>query len=252
MCEPACLKRLKLLHKPRILVVDIETAPAELYGWGMFKQNFGVSQVKAPPYILCIGCKWVGEKDVTMFSRWEHGEVGMLESLLHLIEQSNAVVSKNGIKFDIPWIRTELLRLKMRPLPNLTHIDLERAARAYFRFLSNRLDFIGQYLDEGGKHKTDFDLWKDTMNGCPKAQKRMLAYCAEDIRLTERIYKRMRPHIENHPAIRAQGAEGCPKCGSRKTQKRGVRYTACFEIQRHQCMNPKCRGWFSGKRKKVA
>jgi uncharacterized protein YprB with RNaseH-like and TPR domain len=48
----------------------------------------------------------------------------MLEGLLELIESLDAVVSKNGIKFDIPWIRTELLKLKMRPLPNLTHIDL--------------------------------------------------------------------------------------------------------------------------------
>lgn len=241
-----------MAHNPKVLVVDIETAPAELWGWGMFKQNFGVEQVKEPPYILCIGCKWVGGA-IHMFSRWEHGEVGQLERLLELIEQSDAVVSKNGIKFDIPWIRTELLRLKMRPLPNLTHIDLERAARAYFRFLSNKLDFIGQYLDEGGKVEHEgFKLWRKVMEGDERARKRMLDYCAGDLKLTERVYKRMRPHIENHPAIRAQGAEGCPKCGSKKTQKRGKRYTACFEIQRHQCMNPKCRGWFSGKRKKVA
>lgn len=238
---------------PNILVVDIETAPAELWGWGMFKQNFGVDQVKKPPYILCIGCKWVGEKDCIMFSRWEHGEVGQLEGLLELIERADAVVSKNGIKFDIPWIRTELLRLRMQPLPALTHIDLEKAARAYFRFLSNKLDFIGQYLAEGGKVEHEgFKLWRKVMDGDPVARRRMLRYCAGDLKLTERVYKRMRPHIENHPAIRAVGATGCPKCGSKKTQKRGVRYTACFEIQRHQCMNPKCRGWFSGKRKKVA
>jgi transposase-like protein len=78
----------------------------------------------------------------------------------------------------------------------------------------------------------------------------MLRYCAGDLRLTERVYRRMRPHLENHPAIRAVGSEGCPKCHSKKTQKRGVRYTACFQIQRHQCNN--CGGWFSGKRKKVA
>lgn len=241
------------MNKPRILVVDIETAPAEMWGWGMFKQNFGVDQIKEFPYILCIGAKWVGEPECIMFSIWEHGAEGMLNRLLDLIEQSDAVVSKNGIKFDIPWIRTELLKLKMRPLPNLTHIDLERAARAYFRFHSNKLDFIGKYLEEGGKVEHEgFKLWRKVMEGDEKARRRMLNYCAGDLKLTERIYKRMRPHIENHPAIRAVGAEGCPKCGSKKTQKRGVRYTACFEIQRHQCCNPKCRGWFSGKRKKVA
>lgn len=241
------------MHNPRILVVDIETAPAEHYSWGMFKQNFGVNQVKAHPYILCIGCKWVGEKEVHMFSKWEHGEEEMLNRTLDLIEQSDAVLSKNGIKFDVPWIKTELLRLKMRPMPKLTHIDLERAARAYFRFHSNKLDYIGIYLGEGGKVEHEgFGLWRKVMDGDERARKRMLIYCAGDLKLTESVYNRMRPHIENHPAIRAAGAEACTACGSKHSQKRGVRYTACFEIQRHQCMNPKCRRWFDGKRKKVA
>lgn len=237
--------------KPKILVVDIETAPALGYMWGLFKQNIGVSQVKRPPYILCIGCKWVGGA-VHMFSRWEHGEIGQLEHLLELIKEADAVVSKNGIKFDIPWIRTELLRLRMQPLPPLTHIDLEKAARGYFRFLSNKLEFIGQYLGEGGKHKTDFDLWIGCMEGRERDQRAMLRYCAQDLRLTERIYHRMRPHIENHPAIRAVGAEACTKCGSKDTKKDGFRYTKCCKIQVHQCNNPKCRGYFSGKKTKVA
>jgi hypothetical protein len=238
-------------NKPRILVVDIETAPAELWGWGMFKQNFGVEQVKKAPYILCIGAKWVGQKDIFMFSQWEHGTQGMLGSILELIEEADAVVSKNGIKFDIPWIRTELLLHKMRPLPALTHIDLEKAARYYFRFLSNKLDWIGQYLGEGAKVEHEgFKLWRKVMEGDPYARRRMLRYCAGDIKLTERCYIRMRPHIENHPAIRAIGSTACQKCQSKKTQRRGWRYTACFRVQRHQCTN--CGGWFSGKREKVA
>lgn len=236
---------------PKILVIDIETAPAELWGWGMFKQNFGVEQVKRPPYILCVGAKWVGKKEVMMFSRWEHGRDVMLREVHKLLEEADAVVSKNGIKFDVPWLRTEFLKYRIGPIPPLTHIDLEKVSRYYFRFLSNKLDFIGQYLDEGGKVEHEgFKLWRKVMEGDEKARKKMLTYCAGDIRLTERIYHRMRPHIQDHPAIKAVGAEGCTNCGSKKTERRGYRYTRSFKIQRHQCKA--CGAWFSGKRTKVA
>lgn len=233
----------------KILVVDIETAPAELYGWGLYNQNFGLSQVKKAPYILCIGAKWVGGA-TEMLSLWEHGRAGMLERLLELVKEADAVVSKNGIKFDIPWIRTELALLKMHPLPPLTHIDLEKAARGYFRFFSNKLEWIVEYLGEGKKIKTDFDLWKETIEGCPKARKKMLRYCARDLRVTEKVYIRLRPHIENHPAIRAVGAEGCPKCESKRTKKDGIRHTKLFAVQLHKCLD--CHGYFSGKKWKVA
>jgi uncharacterized protein YprB with RNaseH-like and TPR domain len=217
----------------------------------MFKQNFGVEQVKKHPYILCVCAKWIGEREVLKFSKWEHGTRAMLREVNNLLEQCDAVVTKNGTKFDLPWLRTELARMRMPPFPPLTHIDLEKVARGYFRFHSNKLDYIGQYLEEGEKvHHEGFRLWREVMEGDEKARAKMLKYCAGDITLTERIYHRLRPFIENHPAIRAFGSVACPKCGSKKTQKRGVRYTACFEIQRHQCKD--CRGWFSGARKKVA
>lgn len=240
------------MDSPKILVVDIETAPAEMWGWGLYNQNFGISQIKKHPYILCIGAKWVGDDEGFMFTKWEHGERGMLRGALKLIKEADAVVHKNGTTFDIPWIRLELLRMKMPPLPPITHIDLQKAAKTYFRFLSNKLEYIGQYLGEGGKHKTDFDLWKECMAGDEKARKKMVEYCARDIRLTERIYHRFRPFMENHPALRAVGAEACTKCGSKNTKKDGFRYTKCFKIQTHQCNNPACRGYFSGKRTKVA
>jgi hypothetical protein len=237
--------------KPKLLVVDIETAPAELWGWGMYNQNFGVDQVKADPYILMIGCKWVGDPVPVMFTRWEHGEQGMLQGAMDVINDADAIISKNGVSFDIPWIRTELAKLRMRPLRPLTHIDLQKVAKQYFRFLSNKLDYIGQYLGVGRKVPHEgFKLWRKVMEGDERARAKMVRYCIGDLRVTERTYHALRPFIENHPAVRAVGAEGCTKCHSRHTKKDGWRYTKCYRIQQHQCLD--CYGYFSGKREKVA
>lgn len=241
------------MDDPRILVVDIETAPAELYGWGMYNQNFGVSQVKKDPYILCIGYKWVGERDIEVVTNWENTQQEMLQTIIDLIGEADAVVSKNGIKFDIPWIKTEILKYKLEPLPQLTHIDLQKIAKANFRFLSNKLDYIVQYLDIGKKVEHEgFGLWEKVMAGDELARRRMVRYCKGDVRITDRLYGRMKPYMIDHPVMRAIGAEVCPNCGSKHTQRRGKRYTRHYEINRHQCMNNKCRAWFSGKRKKVA
>src|SRR4051812_20132206 len=122
-------------NKPRILVIDIETAPAELWGWGpLYNANFGVEQVKEHPYILCVGYKWVGENKKFCLTNWDMSQVEMLAKTLELLEECDAVVSKNGIRFDIPWLRTEMLKHKVGVMPKLTHIDLEKAAKAYFRF----------------------------------------------------------------------------------------------------------------------
>lgn len=237
---------------PRILVIDIETAPAELWGWGpLYNANFGVAQVKAHPYILMVGYKWIGERKSYCLTNWDMTQQEMLQRTIELLEECDAVVSKNGAKFDIPWIRTELLKHKLGPLPKLTHIDLEKAARAYFRFLSNKLDYIVQYLDIGKKVEHEgFPLWRKVMEGSKEARRRMVQYCKGDLIITEKLYFEMGPHIENHPAIRALGSKACVFCHSTRTQKRGPRYTACFEIQRHQCKD--CRKWFDGERKKVA
>lgn len=237
----------------KILVFDIETKPALSYHWRMFKENISVDQNVEPGGILCVGMQWYGEDEVFTVSEWEDGEEGMLRKVHEKIMEADAVVGKNSIKFDLPHLKTWFLKYNMDPLPALTHIDLEKVARYQFNFLSNKLDFITQFLDIGSKLDHEgFDLWKKVMDGDEDARKRMLEYCAHDVRITSQLYDRIKGWIPDHPSIRATGSEACPTCGSFKTQHRGYRYTRFFRIARHQCQNPTCRGWFSGKRERVA
>ena len=237
--------------KPKILILDIETKPAMSYHWRMFKENISVDQLIEPSSILCVGMQWFGETKVETVAAWELGEIGMLKAVHERIMEADAVVGKNSIKFDLPHLRTWFLYHGLDPLPALTHIDLEKVARYQFRFQSNRLEFIAPFLGVGKKMKNEgFMLWRKVIEGDEAARKRMLRYCAQDVRVTSRLYKKMRGWIPDHPAMRAVGSTACPTCHSHKTQSRGWRYTKCFRIQRHQCTD--CRGWFSGKREKVA
>lgn len=238
-------------EKPKILVLDIETKPAKSYHWRMFKENISVDQLIEPSSILCVGLKWFGNPLVEVVSVWDMTEEEMLRHVHAKIMEADAVVGKNSIKFDLPHLKTWFLKYGLDPLPALTHIDLEKVARWNFKFQSNKLEYIVDFLDIGNKMDTNgFKLWRDVMEGDEAAQRKMKRYCARDVRITDRLYKRMRGWISDHPAMRAVGSDACPTCQSRETEKRGYRYTKCYKIQRHQCR--KCGGWFSGKKTKVA
>ena len=46
------------MSKPRILLIDIETAPLLSYTWGTWDQNIGLNQIEQDTYILSWAAKW--------------------------------------------------------------------------------------------------------------------------------------------------------------------------------------------------
>lgn len=236
--------------KPKILVLDIETAPAELYGWGMYNQNFGVSQIKKPPYILCVGAQWLGQPNVQMYTRWDMGEEAMLRKVQELITEADALVGKNSERFDLPWLKGEFVRLGIPNPPPTTHIDLEKTCRKEFRFLSGKLEFIAPFLGVGDKMDTGgFELWAEVMKNNPVAQRKMVRYCARDVRITGKLYKKIRSFIPNHPHMGFTPKRECGCCGSSKVHVSKWRRTKAMRIQQLHCQS--CGSYFDGIKQKV-
>lgn len=239
------------MNKPKILTIDIETKPALSFHWGMFKQNISPKQNVDPGGILMVSMQWVGHPGVESYTDWEHGQEAMLRVVHERIMEADAIVSKNGISFDIPILRMWMLKYGLPPLPALTHIDLEKVLRYQFRLLSTKLEFAAPFFGVGKKMDTGgFELWTGVMDGDDNSRNKMVRYCERDVRITSKLYLKLRGWIPDHPAMRAEGSTACPTCQSKATQSRGYRYTKCYKITRHQCTN--CGGWFSGKREKVA
>jgi uncharacterized protein YprB with RNaseH-like and TPR domain len=214
----------------------------------MYKENIGTQQVVEPGGIICVGYKWVGEREVEVLTEWELGSEVMLRRVHSLIESADLVVGKNSVRFDIPWIRTEFLKYGIGSMPPISHVDLEKVARYNFRFLSNKLDFICDYLGIGHKVQHEgFPLWRKVMEGNEVAQRKMKRYCAGDIRITERLYKKMRGYISDHPFMGDTPSDKCAVCGG-PTEGRGWRRTKAFMIQKVHCLNKNCDAWRSGKR----
>lgn len=239
-----------MTNNRKILVIDIEWRPALAYVWRMWKENIQPDMLVDHGGMLCFCAHWYGSKEFMFYSEWEHGRKGMAEAAKHLLTEADAVVHYNGIKYDIPKIRGEVVLAGLEPFPQVSQIDLMRTVKT-FGFNMNRLAYIAPLLGLEKKMEHEgFLLWKKVMDGDESAQKRMMRYCIQDVKLTVQLYDRILPFIKDHPFLRgAPEGQVCPNCDKTNTQKRGFRTTRCFKIQRNQCQD--CGTWFESTRTKI-
>lgn len=232
----------------KLLAIDLETSPAEVYAWGLWDQNIGLNQIKTHTRMLCFAAKWLGERGPTMFWSEHHNtRAEMIQAAWDLLDEADVLVHWNGTSFDTKHLNREFLQAGLTPPSPFHQIDLCGVVKRQFRFMSNKLQNVSTVLDIEGKVATGgFDLWLGCMAGDDKAWSRMRKYNKRDVTLLEDLYVELQPWIPNHPNHRLHDpAAGCPRCGAPEAQleSRGYRYTAVSKFRRFVCRA--CGGWSS-------
>lgn len=235
---------------PNILTLDIENFPHLSYVWDLWNQNIGINQIEKVGRVVCFAAKWHDSPDVEFYSDFHDGHDQMVKQAYRLLDQADIVVSYNGKRFDIPKLKTEMLKLDRLMKPShFQQVDLYQVVKQEFKFASNKLDFIAQDLNIGGKVKhSGMQLWIDCMSGDIDAWAKMREYNKQDVVLTEELYDYLLPWITNHPNINVfsdEQVEGCTRCGSMSFQKRGTYKTTFASYQQYWCKV--CGGWFKHK-----
>ena len=186
------------MKKIRVLVLDIETAPDIGMLWSLkVKGYIDPKNIVQDGYVLSFAAKWLGEKDM-LFSKTTDGHLSMLLKIHNLLREADAVVHYNGKRFDIPTLNKEFLLHKMEPVGPLVQIDLLPLMKRSFKFPSYTLDFVCQKLGIGKKAgKGGREMWwacmNDTHLGHTKWWRVTERYNKQDVTLTERLYRRVRP-----------------------------------------------------------
>lgn len=238
---------------PKILILDIETKLIPLLAFGIRDQYIDLKQIvdirDSARLIHCIGLKWLGERKVTMLTEWGDGYFEMIERTRDFLDQADAVVGFNHENFDMAKMRGQFALLGIDYPQPPTNIDIFKTVRK-MGFPSSKLDYIAQAFGIGQKVKhPGLEMWRGTLNGCPKAQRKMATYCAGDVRLTELVYERLLPYLDNYPHLRERSGHSCAKCGSPVTSQ-GWKRSKHFRIQSLKCTS--CGSWQQGRREKVA
>jgi uncharacterized protein YprB with RNaseH-like and TPR domain len=222
----------QLITKRKRLFFDIETSPNIGMFWQAgYKQRIDYSNIIKERAIICICYKWEDEKEVYSL-QWDRkqSDKAMLQKFIEVANTATQLVGHNGDKFDLAWIRTRCLFHSIDMFPKYQTIDTLKISRSQFKFNSNRLNYIADYLGIGQKIKTEFDLWKNILlDNNTKSMEDMVKYCKKDVVLLEKVFSKLNMHIENrvhYGVLFNQDRGSCPECGSSDLRRMVNRTTA--------------------------
>lgn len=241
-------------NSPRMLFIDIETAPILAAVWTIWEAN--AVWVEKDTYIMSFAARWSDEKrtktyalpDYRGYARHKHNDKAICKTLHEFLDKADIIVAHNGDAFDIKKINSRLAVNGFAPPSPFKTIDTLKIARRVFKFDSNKLDNLGRYLGEGRKiPNTGAALWRGCVNGDEKSWRIMRRYNAQDVDLLVRVYERLKMWAPNHPNLnlyKPKTSVCCPTCESPNVQRRGVMVKLNSRKQRLHCQD--CGAWFSG------
>lgn len=233
---------------PKGLIYDLETSYILGLTFSLYPDSIPPANIVEDWHIHCASWKWVGEEKVYTATEKNRCDKYIVQKLSEAVNKADYIITHNGVKFDNKKLLTRVIAHKLPPLPTLPNVDTLKEARSIAAFTSNRLDYIGQYLDVGRKLKNSPNLWYDAFFGKKAALKEMLEYNIQDVLLLEEVYKEIKPYMRKHPNFNAIAGttHNCPSCGSDNLTKRGFAVTTVGRKQRFQCMD--CGHWSHDKK----
>lgn len=229
----------KASNELKRLFFDIETSFNIVASWNVgYKLNLSHDTILKERAIICICYKWANESKVHYLT-WDKGDdKKMLHEFMKILNSADEIIGHNGDAFDLKWIRTRAIQHGIDAFPDYQTIDTLKLSRRGFRFNSNKLDYIGQFLGVGKKMKTGgFDLWKDIiLRNDKSAMDRMVKYCQQDVKLLELVFNKLNPYVKHKTHAGLMMGEGkcsCPECGSTKytISKRRITATGIKKVQ---------------------
>ena len=223
--------------KPKILVIDIETAPASGYIWKLFDVNISLSQLIDTSKVICFAAKWVGDKKVIFHSNQEDTHKKMIKKAWDLFNEADAVIGYNSKNFDCKILNKEFILSGFPPPAPYKHIDLLQTMKNKFKFMSNKLDHVSQELGIGKKTSHQgFELWQACMNNDSKAWKLMKKYNINDVKLTEELYDKVKGWVKTTFNFNEHSESMvCPNCGSHNVTKNGTYKSPTRAYQKYVC-----------------
>jgi len=230
---------------PRILVLDIETAPIIASVWGLFDQNIGLNQIETDWHLLSFAAKWYGEKKVFYEDQSKVKDIEndkkLLQKLWTLMDSADIILGQNSKAFDVKKIQARFAFHNMPPTSSFKQLDTLKIARKHFAFTSNKLEYLSNKLCKKYKklkHSkfSGFELWKECLAGNKAAWAEMKKYNIHDTLATEELYDVLKvwDNSINFNLYSSSTGTTCT-CGSSSWVRNGYAYTSVAKYQRYKC-----------------
>jgi hypothetical protein len=233
------------LGQPKILVLDIETAPMAGYLWSLWKPAFNTAMIDRHTYILSWAAKWVDSDEVMFdalcrnpdYSAGDESDERMLRGIWELLDEADYIVAHNGDRFDIKKLNTRFLLNSFTPPSPYRQIDTLKIAKRMFGFDSNKLDDLLKEMYGYGKDETGgFETWRGCMRGDMDSWDTLIEYNKGDVTKLERLYLDMRAWDKMHPSAATHGGSTgkrvCTVCGSEDVKSTDKTYSTGVSVFR--------------------
>lgn len=231
--------------EPRVLLLDIETAPMEAYVYGLFDQNVSLNQIKKDWYVLSWSAKWLGApEEEVMYAdiRDTPGDdSGILSQVWQLLDMADVVIGHNSESFDIKKLNARFLLNGFPPPSSFRQIDTLKIARRYFALTSRKLAYLTDKLCTKYKKLEHgefpgMSLWVECLKGNEAAWKCNEEYNRYDVLSLEELYLCLRRWSTkvNFNAFSGSLENKCA-CGSTSFKEHGYIYKNSARYRRYIC-----------------
>lgn len=230
---------------PKVLFLDIETAPILGFVWSLWQQDVGLNQIKQDWFILSWAAKWQGSDQIIYKdqrnSRPIENDKRLLKPLWKLLDNADIIVTQNGKAFDEKKIKARFILNGMKPPSSFRHIDTKQLASKHFAFTSNKLEYMADKL--GLKHKKlkhakfhGFELWRECLAKNKEAWDEMEKYNKHDVLVLEELYERLSPWDTSvNWNVYHNREDFVCQCGHPAFMRYGYAYSNSGKFQRYKC-----------------
>ena len=235
-------------EKLKILLIDFETSPNIGYSFGG-KHEVEILDFVEEGRIISMAYKWLGQKRVKCITLAEYGfnHKKFVGEIHKVFNEADAILAHNGDNFDIKMANREFVKEGYLPPKPYKQIDTLKNARRHFKFTSNRLDDLGDFLGVGRKVKIEKGVWLDCVNKNINSYKKLARYNKGDVVLLENVYLKLRAWQTSHPTIPQLEDEKCPICGGDNCVSQGKKQMKRYWKKNYQCRD--CGSWHCGDKK---
>ena len=245
-----------------MLVWDIETSSIDIlhrqYDLTVNTKRFRPDEIVRDWNIFSIAWKFIGQDSVnclSVSSKNPASDYYVVKQFHDILMQADIIIGHNSDAFDLKKFNARAIYHKLPPIPKKQQIDTLKEARKHFKFTSNKLAYLANYL--GIASKDESPDWNKILDGDIDELSKMREYNKKDVIVTEQLYLKLVSWMKTHPNVSlyspVKDIEGkkllsCKACNSMNYIKYGFHYSSTTKKQRYKCQD--CETVFVGERVK--
>lgn len=244
------------MSTPRILVLDIETAPILALVFRTFRAYIPINQQVEDWYVMAYGAMWLSENPITgelekdkkaviyrdqrTCPEYENDK-SLVKEIKALMDEADIIIAHNGKQFDFKRLNWRMAIHKLQKPTSYRMIDTKEIAYKNFGATSNKLEFLTEKLNRHYKklkHKNfpGFELWREiVLKRSREAWDEMKEYNIYDVLSLAELYQNtLKPWDSDTNYFVYQDEIAC-RCGSDEYKKNGWHYAQTRKYQRYKC-----------------